>query len=248
MYTVETILNRLLSRAPADMAEEWDNVGLMVGDRAAAVDSALVCLDITPEVVDRAITEKVPLIVTHHPLIFHPLKTVEADSFVYHLILNRIAVISLHTNLDRAEGGVNDTLAALLGLEHVVIAPDGMCRIGTLPQSLSGEAFATQTAKQLHTTVRICSPSREVRRVAICGGSGADLLLPLCGEVDALVTGEIRHHEWLAFKEAGVTAVEAGHHATEVCVTGTLADWLRADFPGLNVLVCKGEEPYEYIS
>ena len=247
MYTVDEILNRLLSRAPAETAEEWDNVGLMVGDRHGKVDSALVCLDITPEVVEQAVAQKVGLIVTHHPLIFHAIKAVEADSLVYRLIANGIAVLSLHTNLDKAPGGVNDTLAALLELEDVKVAADGMCRIGTLPRPLSGEVFASHTAQALNTTLRVCCPKREVRRVAVCGGSGADLLLSLCSEVDAIVTGEIRHHEWLEWNARGITAVEAGHHATEVCVVKTLATWLRADHPELRVTVCEGAEPYQYI-
>lgn len=246
MYTVEEILSRLLSRAPSETAEEWDNVGLMVGDRHGRVNSVLVCLDITPEVVEQAVMQNVRLIVTHHPLIFHAIKAVEADSLVYRLIANDIAVISLHTNLDKAPGGVNDTLAVLLKLEDVKVAADGMCRIGTLSRPLSGKAFANHTAQALNTTMRVCCPKREVRRVAVCGGSGGDLLLGLGDEVDAVVTGEIRHHEWLEWNARGITAVEAGHHATEMGVVKTLAAWLCADHPELQVTEYEGTEPYCY--
>ena len=128
------------------------------------------------------------------------------------------------------------------------IAADGMCRIGILPRTLSGEAFASYTVTALNTTLRVCCPEREVRRVAVCGGSGDDVLLSLCDEVDAIVTGEIRHHEWLEFKSRGIAAMEAGHHATEVCVVKTLAAWLCADHPELRVNVYEGEEPYRYIN
>ncbi len=247
MATVEEIARRLLLRAPAETAEEWDNVGLMTGDRNASVSAVTVCLDLTDAALDCAVQNGSSLIVTHHPLIFRPVRAVEADSLLCRAIQSGIAVLSLHTNLDKAAGGVNDTLAEKLGLCDVTAAEDGFCRIGWLSTPMTAAEFAAHTGKVLRTAVRYSTGSRPVEHVAVCGGSGGDLLLPLGGRVDAVVSGELRHHEWLVLRRAGVTAVEAGHYATEVCVTGTLEKWIRADFPALAVTVFADEEPYRVI-
>ena len=244
MVTVDDIARRLSAYAPAETAEEWDNVGLMTGSRKAQVSAVTVCLDVTDEALDFAQKAGASLIVTHHPLIFHPVRSVRTEDLLYRVIRSDMAVLSLHTNLDKAAGGVNDTLAEKLGLCGVTPAPDGMCRLGRLPSPMTAADFAAKTAGVLHTAVRFCDGGRPVERVAVCGGSGGDLLLPLCGKADAVVSGELRHHEWLALRRAGVTAVEAGHYATEVGVIETVAAWLTADFPELSVTVFSGEEPY----
>lgn len=247
MTTVEEITRRLLLRAPAEKAEDWDNVGLMTGDRKAPVSAVTVCLDLTDAALDCAVQNGSSLIVTHHPLIFRPVRSVEADTLLYRVIRSGIAVLSLHTDLDKAAGGVNDVLAEKLGLGDVTVAEDGFCRIGRLPAPMTAAGFAGMTGNALHTAVRFCEGSRPVERVAVCGGSGGDLLLPLAERADAVVSGELRHHEWLALRRAGVTAVEAGHYATEVIVTEALARWLTADDPELAVTVFADEEPYRVI-
>ena len=248
MLTVKDIEVHLSQLAPIELAEEWDNVGLMVGDRNAEVAKVLVCLDVTQAILNEAIAQKVQLIVTHHPLIFQPLKHVCETDWAFSLIKNGISVISMHTNLDKASGGVNDALAAVLGLENVTVSADGFCRVGELQTVHTPQALADRVALLLQTTVRVSAVSdKNIRRVAVCGGSGGDLLLNL-PQVDAVISGEIRHHEWLAFNKVGVVAVEAGHHATEVCVVEALADYLQKGFAELTVLSCKGDEPYRYIT
>lgn len=244
--TVGEIEQLLYTYAPADTAEPWDHIGLMVGDRCAPVRTVVVCLDITEDILEQAIACHADLIITHHPFIFTPLSTVSADSLVYRAVCARIAVLSMHTNLDKAVGGVNDALAASLHLRDLTVAPDGMCRIGTLSAPMNGREFAALVADTLHTVVRVHSANKPIYRVAVCGGSGGDVLLPLCGEADALLTGEFRHHEWLECRRCDVTAVEAGHHATEVCVVDNVAAWVLAADTTLRVVLCKGEEPYEY--
>ena len=247
MTTVKDIETRLFRWAPAELSEEWDNVGLMVGDRTACVEKILVCLDITQEIIYKAISEHVQLIVTHHPLIFQPISSLCEQDWAFILIKNGISVISMHTNLDKTAGGVNDVLAGLLGLENVITADDGCCRIGILPTPHTTQALADRTALLLNTTVRVSNlPNQDIIRVAVCGGSGGDLLQAFINEVDAVISGEIRHHEWLAFNKAGVVAVEAGHHATEVCVVDAIAAFLKDEFNSITALSCKGEEPYAY--
>ena len=122
-------LNRL---APLGTAEEWDNVGLLVGDGCEPVQRLMVTLDITASAVHQAVRQGISLIVSHHPVIFEPLYCLSSDSIPYRLACHGIAAICLHSNLDRATGGVNDELAAVLGLRDVCPAPAGLARIGRL--------------------------------------------------------------------------------------------------------------------
>ena len=157
-----------------------------------------------------------------------------------------IAAICAHTNLDKATDGVNDTLARLLGLEAVEIAADGMSRIGRLPEAMSGETFARLVSARLDTAVRMKAGTFPVRTVAVCGGAGGDLVLPLLETCDAAVTGEVKHHEWLAIPE-GKTVVDGGHYATEVGVTAVLQRWLQENFEELTVIAEDRQELYAVI-
>lgn len=243
---VQTILELLQQKAPLELAEEWDNVGLLVGDRTAEVTAVVVALDVTDAVLDRAMEVGAQLIVTHHPVIFDPLKTVTADTLVYRLVKAGMSVISMHTNADKAAGGVNDCLCEKLGLSDVEIAPDGLTRIGKLPASMTADVFASYVSQCLDTAVRVKAGSDMIRTVALCGGSGADLVLSLLNTADAALTGEVKYHEWLSVPSEK-TLVDGGHYATEVMVTERFCAWLHEAFPALNVVLCKGHAPYSTI-
>ena len=243
--TIQEIFNYLNTRAPMDTAEGWDNPGMLVGDPRREVTRVLVALDATAGAVDTAEAVGADLIVTHHPVIFAPLKRLTADSIPYRLAAAGIDLIAAHTNLDKAEGGVNDTLAARLGLTDVTVAADEYTRIGTLTEPMSARDFAAHVAGVLDTAVRY-SGDKEVRTVAVCGGSGGDFMLRCIGAADAYVTGEVRHHEWLA--AAGhINVIEAGHYATEVPVVDTLCTWLTEAFPDLTVIPYRDGDPYSVV-
>ena len=243
--TVQRIYDFLNTRAPFATAEEWDNPGLLVGDPQKEVSRVLVALDATAGALDTAVAVGADLIVTHHPVIFAPLRRLSADSLPYRLAAQDIALIAAHTNLDKAEGGVNDTLAARLGLEDVAVAEDGYTRIGTLPQEMTARDFAAHVAAALDTPVRYAG-EKPVTTVAVCGGSGGDFIAGCAQQADAYVTGEVKHHEWL--ENAGrIGIVEAGHYATEVPVADTLAGWFTEAFPGLAVTVYRDGDPYGVI-
>lgn len=242
--TVQDVYNYLDSRAPFATCEEWDNVGLLVGDARKTVHRILVTLDVTDGAIDAAVATGANLIVSHHPVIFSPLTRLEAGSIPYRLAASGIAVICAHTNLDRADGGVNDSLAALLGLTDIRTADDGMCRIGTLPQSVTAATLAKSVATTLDTSVRV-NGSGTIRTVAVCGGSGGDFIAALAPIADAFVTGEVRHHEWLAARDIAV--IEAGHYATEVPVVDTLCRWLSDAFDTPVTPYYDGE-PYTTLS
>lgn len=237
------IMELFQQKAPMETAESWDNSGLLVGSADADVHTAVVSLDITPEAIDCAVACGAELIVSHHPVIFSPLPALTTDSLPYRLAQAGIAALCLHTNLDKADGGVNDCLAARLGLQQVRCAPDGMSRIGDLSQVLEATAFAALVAERLQTVVRVRAGDAPIRTVAVCGGAGADLVLPLLEQVDAAVTGEVKHHEWLAVP-SGKTLVDGGHFSTEAVVVERLAQWLRQAFPAMTVVIHRGEAPY----
>lgn len=237
------ILAFLDTRAPFACAEDWDNPGLLVGNGGQPVNGILVALDATPGAIDAARAVGADLIVTHHPVIFAPLRQLAADSLPYRLAAAGIGLIAAHTNLDKAAGGVNDTLAACLGLTDVTVAPDGMSRIGALPTPEEPAAFARRVAAALDTPVRLCG-DRTVRTVAVCGGGGGEFAAALADRVDAFVTGEVKHHQWLEAAADGLTLIEAGHYATEVPVVDTLCAWLQEAFPTLPVTPYRDGQPY----
>jgi dinuclear metal center YbgI/SA1388 family protein len=244
--TNQDIYRLLDQKAPFALAEEWDNVGLLIGNPADEVSRVLVALDATPDAVQAAKAMGADLIITHHPVIFEPLKTLDSHSIPYMLAAAGIAVISAHTNTDKACGGVNDVLAARLGLTDLRVTEDGFCRIGTLARPTEADTFAKMVADTLDTAVRT-NGGDTIRTVGVCGGSGGDFIAPLAQEIDAFVTGEVRHHQWLEANALGVTVLEAGHHATEVLIVDTLCTWLKEAFPTLAVTAYHAAAPYETV-
>lgn len=240
---VKDVYDLLNEKAPFAIAEEWDNAGLLVGDANATVTKIVVALDVTDAVIRFAVKKRAELIVTHHPVIFDPLKSVPSDSVVYRLAASGLSVICAHTNADKAAGGVNDCLAEQLGLTDVTVAPDGMSRIGRLPADMSASVFGKYVSECLDTSVRIKAGGDAIRTVALCGGAGADLVLPLLSQADAAVTGEVKHHEWLAVP-AAKTMVDGGHYATEIAVTDRFTAWLTEAFPSAEILLFKDGAPY----
>lgn len=244
--TNRAIMELLDSKAPFATAEEWDNVGLLIGSPDNEVTRVLVTLDATPAAIEAAKAVGAELIVTHHPVIFDPLKKLDSDSVPYTLAAAGIDVISVHTNADKADDGVNDILAERLGLTDLRVTEDGFCRIGRLSESTNATTFAKAVAATLDTAVRT-NGGGEIRTVAVCGGSGGDFITPLASEIDAFVSGEVRHHQWLEANALGVTVVEAGHYATEVPIVDTLCRWLREAFPTLTVTAYYDNAPYETV-
>lgn len=231
---VKDIFDFLNERAPFDTCEEWDNVGLLVGSGHLPATRVLVALDATDGALQAAKAIGADLIVTHHPVIFNGMKRLDADSFPYRLAAAGISAISAHTNLDKAMGGVNDVLAARLGLTDVEVAADGITRIGTLPEEMSADAFAAHVAGALEMPVRAAG-NKPVKKVAVCGGGGGGFIAACFGLADCFVTGEVKHHEWL-YAAGHINVIDGGHYSTEVPVVDTLCHWLSEGFPDLQVV------------
>lgn len=243
MSTVTHIYDAIDRLAPFWLTMDFDNTGILVGDRNREVSCALLALDCTPAVVEQAKQLGAQLIVTHHPVIFHPLKRVNEDAVVYQLIRSDIAVISAHTNLDIAQGGVNDALASAIGLRdcrglELLNEQTGawLGRIGTLPEPLSPEAFAAHIKACLNaSSIKFSAAPRVIRTVALCSGSGADCLdAAISAGADALLTSEVKQHEYLAAAAAGISIFDAGHFDTEDIVIEPLRDYLAKEIPDVH--------------
>lgn len=254
MPKVREIEEFLFSIAPKYMKEDWDNVGHLCGRADAEVTRLLVSLDPFEAVIEEAKAAGAQLVVSHHPLIFGAAKSVtDADATgraLLSAIEGGVAVISMHTNLDSAPGGVNDCLAAALGLTDVgVLAPAGkdeagreygLGRVGTVPeQSLSEFAMLVKTALGCEG-LRFADAGRPVRRVAVGGGAcGEFMAQALALGCDTFVTSDIKYNGFIDARDFRLNLIDAGHYQTEQVVCPYLAAQLSAGFPALDVLLSK---------
>ena len=225
--TVKEVYESLNERIPEDLRESWDNDGLMCSsDDSQEVRRTLITLDITEEIVDYAVQNKFDLIVSHHPLIFHPLKSVTENDHVSRkvitLIKNDISVISLHTRADKVKGGVNDTLCDILGIRNAVPFGEGFLgRIGNLDEELTMEDFSYLLKGLLDCDgVKVADACIPVQRVAVVGGDGKDFVEDaLKAGADTYVSGRISYNIMTEASEMGMNMIEAGHFFTEHPIT-----------------------------
>lgn len=241
--TVSELYTALNERIPATLSCEWDNDGVMcLPEPDRMIKNVLIALDITETVVDCAVADACDVIISHHPLLFHGLKHITPDDPVARRTIKLcragIAAFSFHTRLDALEGGVNDVLAARLGLTDVTtFGDDGIGRIGTLAEPMSAEALAATVADRLNATaVTLSDAGKSVRRVAVLGGGGGDFMLDaLLAGADAYVTGDAAHHHLVDAPERGISLIVAGHYHTEAPVLDALLDLLDELLPEAHV-------------
>ena len=244
MMTVGDVFAFLNEKAPVAGKMEFDNVGLLVGHSAKPVTRILTALDITEDVIEEAAGIGAELIVSHHPLFFE-LKTVTDSTLEGHLALflaeKGVAAICMHTNLDAAQGGVNDALmAALGGRVEAVLEPDtGIGRIGELPQAVPFSEFLPFVKKQLASNgLRYHDAGRPVKNLAVCGGSGGgDIGLAAAAGCDTYVTADVKYHQFLEAKHLGLNLIDADHFCTENVVVPVLHKWLTGAFPEIDARV-----------
>lgn len=253
MASVREICGFFNENAPFYTKFDFDNIGLLVGDPAQEVHRVLTALDITDAVIAEASGLGAQLIVSHHPLIFDPLKTVVADDYkgrkLYRLIREDISAICLHTNMDTADGGVNDCLMAALGgtvtglLDPHGAHPDGrpygVARLGELPEATGLETFLARTKHALGVNMlRYVSGGKPVKRLACCGGAGgSEIEKALRAGCDTYVTADLKYDHFLWAKEMGLNLIDADHFCTENVVVPHLAALLRGRFPALDVRI-----------
>ncbi len=257
MLTTADIYHTLDRFAPFDSQSDWDNSGLIVGDFDMPAQRILTTLDISEAAIARAKEEGVTLIVSHHPVIFSPLKHLSAKSPVFQLAQNNIAAICIHTPLDIAPRGLNwsahEKLSEFISFSgtYSVLEPAwndgrGFGWIDDIETPLSAEELATVVEAVFRCgCVNFSTGAREIHRIAYCSGAGGSMLESAAEKgCDALITGDIKHDRWYKAQECGITLVECDHYHTESFAANILADVIRAAYPESTVIADPGDAPF----
>lgn len=247
MLKVQEICDFLFEKAPYALKLDFDNVGLLAGFADAEVRSVLVALDITDGVIAEAEKLGAELIVSHHPLIFEARKSVsDTDATgrkLVRIISGGRSAICMHTNLDAAPGGVNDTLAEALGAEvkGVLNTVEGVSRIAELNEALELNQFLARVKSALGADgLRYVDAGRRVKKLGLCGGAGGgDITLAARAGCDTYLTADVKHHQFLEAQELGINLIDAGHFSTENVIVPIIAKWLSEHFPDLKVETSK---------
>jgi dinuclear metal center YbgI/SA1388 family protein len=229
--------------APSRLSETWDNSGLQVGSRDWPVRRVWTCLDALPEVVSAACQEQIDLLIVHHPLIFKPLKSVDFNSPAGHIIRmaarHQMSIFSAHTNLDSASGGVNEVLAARIGLKDLAVLGseinpgEGLGRIGVLETAMPLKTFAGKIKQDLGLSgVKFSGPpDLSVTRAALCSGSGSSMMSDFfASDAQVYVSGDMRYHDARDAEARGRGVIDIGHFGSEHLIAAALADRLNHMF------------------
>jgi dinuclear metal center YbgI/SA1388 family protein len=245
--TITELTDYLESIAPLSIQEDYDNCGLLVGDADKVVWSALICLEVTPAVIDEAVEKDCDLIISHHPIIFRGLKKLTGKTYVERTVIeairNDIALYAIHTNLDNVlVDGVNGKIAGKLGLiDCSVLSPKpgdlgtgfGAGLVGNLPEPLAEEAFLAWLRDKMELQMIRHTPllGHPVHRVAVCGGSGS-FLLPeaIASGADVFISGDFKYHEFFD-ADGKIVVADIGHFESERFTMDLIADLIRRKFP-----------------
>lgn len=244
---IEEFVKSMELLANPGLAEEWDNVGLMCGSLSDEIHKVMICLDVTDEVVDIALKEHVNLILSHHPLVFKPLKRViddrTASGRIYKLVRNNIACYSMHTNFDSALMG--DLCAEKLGLVNIYpLDPsqiDDNAGIGMVGE-LESDTDLYELANILKTgfdidSVRVYESTKKfVRKVALLPGAGKDYIdMAVSHDADVFISGDLGHHDCLDATMAGLAVIDASHYGLEKVFIQYMEDYISEKMPELAV-------------
>lgn len=258
---VKDICNAIESAAPLRLQEDYDNAGLQTGDPEAEVTAALLCLDVTEEIIDEALNRRCNMIVSHHPLIFKGIKSLTGKTAVERMVAKAIkhdlAIYSAHTNLDSAWDGVSYEMAHALGMEDLhVLVPNadnpetGLGIVGTIPALPKMEFLRrvkeTFNVKALRYSGQ--SPQIVVRKVALCGGAGASMTKEAVKSgADIYLTGDIKYHDYTTYG-LDIILADVGHYESELGATKILSRIIRERFPDFTTYFSQTESnPIKYI-
>ncbi len=251
MITVRDIDILLSAVAPKSLSEEWDNDGVMLCKSLdTPVKKVLCALEVTQELSKYACENGFDLVVTHHPLIFKKLSRLDESNFdVFAPFFEKgISVLSYHTRLDSAKGGVNDCLAELIGLSDTVgFGGESGCigRVGSVSE-MTFEQFSKYLLSKLNcVNIRACDAGKTIKKVAVVGGSGKDYIFDaVLSGADAFVTSEIPHHMYEEAKKLGISLFDCGHYYTENCIVKKLAELIKEKYGELCVHAFDVQSPY----
>ena len=245
---IKEVLSALEQFAPLPLQESWDNAGLQVGLTEAEGSGAILCLDVTEKGVDEAVCKGCNLIVSHHPLRFRGLKTIsdltDVQRTVRKAIRQDICVVSMHTNMDNAQGGVNFKIAEKLGLTDVTfLSPKrvgdvecGSGVVGTLENPMAADDFVLKVKRAFGVECAMTNEllRRPVSRVAICGGAGDFLLDDAVGAgADAFITGEMHYHQYFGYEQR-IQICVIGHYQSEQFTGEVFRDIISERCPGVR--------------
>lgn len=262
MVKVKNIAIEIEKLAPKALKEDYDNVGLMVGDKEQVIKKALLALDCTNDVLNEAIDKQVDMIITHHPLLFKKPSNITADdllgSKIIRLIKNNISLYSCHTNLDSAKNGINDTVVNMLGFHsNNIIEPKedrnnecGIGRMVKLDKSLLLEDLIKLIKEKLNIKdLRVVKGNKEVNTIAIINGSGQDLFYSAKKlGADCIVTGDTTYHFASDFKEMNISIIDAGHFKTEYLAFLKTLEFLKEKFKEVEFIESTANnDPYEFL-
>lgn len=244
---------------PPELAEEWDNCGWQIKCGDGDVTGVLTAIEVTGAVIDEAVKRGANLIITHHPMIFQGIKSVDVKTvlgnYIIRLINNGISVYSCHTDFDKVEGGNNDYIGEVLELTDVRCLDDGFTRVGNIKGDMTASEFAAFVCRKLNLSersVRICGdPGKRVKKAGWCSGAGADFAeAAAAAGCDVFVTGDVKYHEAREAAEAGrIVVIDAGHFGTEVSFGENMAVRLSERLgAGAKVFSSvAAEEPFAYL-
>lgn len=242
MTTVKDIYDYIDSFAPFNTAEEYDNVGILAGSPQQKVLRAVVALDITADVVEEARNVGAELVISHHPIIFNPLKRIQEGSAVYKLVQSGISAICAHTNLDKSSVfGVNTELAKAVGLKDCKLSgkSDILFTAETI-MPVTSDSFALSVKEKLGGGIAYTRRDGNIKKVGLCSGAGGSEIYPAAAEgCDAFITGEMKHHEIIFANENNISLYVLGHYKSEDVVISPLAKKLSERFDDVEFLKSK---------
>jgi dinuclear metal center YbgI/SA1388 family protein len=259
---IKQVLSALERFAPLPLQESWDNAGLQLGLTEAEVSGALLCLDVNEQIVDEAITKSCNLIVSHHPLLFRGLKQISGADYVQRSVIKAIkhdiVIVSMHTNMDNAQDGVNWKIAERLGLtgckffasKTVEGIEAGSGVVGNLPVEMDARAFIERVKDRFGVQCAQCNVllQRPVSKVAICGGAGDFLLPDAVGEgADAFITGEMHYHQYFGYEQQ-IQICVIGHYQSEQFTAEIFRDIILKDCSDVRICIAEtNTNPIVYI-
>ena len=260
MKKVRDIIREIEALAPIFLKEDFDNVGLMVGDRDKEVKKVLLALDCTLKVVEEAKRENVDLIITHHPLIFRKPSSITTDTLqgkkIIELIKNDISLYSSHTNLDSAENGLNSTIVSILGFGNSEILEvnkrDASAGLGRIVK-LDNEVFLDEIINKVKNALginnlRVVRGKEKVSKVAIINGSGQDFIGKAVSQgADLIITGDTTYHFASDYKEMGINIIDVGHFASEQITFFSVMKNIKDKINDVEFITSNVEEdPYSF--
>ncbi|MFR7994007.1 MAG: Nif3-like dinuclear metal center hexameric protein [Clostridium sp.] len=260
MIKVNNIIKEMELLAPTYLKEDFDNVGLMVGDKNKEVKKVLLALDCTLKVIEEAKKENVELIITHHPLIFKRPSSITTDTLqgkkIIELIKNDISLYSSHTNLDSVENGLNDTIVSILGFDNSKILEKnkrddkaGLGRIVSLNESIQLEDLISKIKKSLNiNNLRVVKGKDKVNKIAIINGSGQDFIgKAVALGADCIITGDTTYHFASDYKEMEISILDVGHFASEQITFFNVMENLKEKFKDVEFITSTVEEdPFSF--